>query len=243
MQLFWYRILPFLSLLISIFVLIVIILINVGGVNSGHSNSLDYNHVQNGAFRLVKWRYNATPTQQSSSSTRGTYDLAAEIFLNRICTGSSWGTTRGSLHGAYPPTSCYNTRLDVLSPSSLKSSGYTEAFRRLTNFNFDDVYLTSPFALYVVAAITCFAMMFLSVVESFKGYKKGTGKGLRIAGLVCTALTWLFLLVASTLTTQLSLRLRNQIASQTRFSSNVRTLGPYGNAPGTEVWQRLCLWG
>ena len=51
----WFRILPIVSLIISIYVLIAIILINVGGV--GGTNSLDFSPAKNRAFNLVRVRF------------------------------------------------------------------------------------------------------------------------------------------------------------------------------------------
>jgi hypothetical protein len=54
MKLIWFRILPLISAVFSIFVIIAIILINLGGVDAAYNDSPYYRPAINHAFNIVK---------------------------------------------------------------------------------------------------------------------------------------------------------------------------------------------
>lgn len=193
------RTLSLLTLIPTIFTFVAIILINIGGIRDLELESWQSdNEERNTQFDLLSWQFTVTPTQ---SITRYSY----AVYLHRFCSG----TPRGRV--------CRNVRA---SGGVLHNDQYhpNALIQQLVPFRFENVNFNIPFAFYILAAVAAACLVFLGPLGVLI-----KGRIVRIPGILCACAGALSMLIASSVLTFQTFRLRDQVREYTRRVATIRS--------------------
>lgn len=198
-----YRLVSWLTLIPTFFTFIAIILINVGGVSPSSSYSwYALTPERNTAYNLVNWNYTVSPASDATS-------YGYHLYLNRLC-----GLTE--VGGAVTST-CRNNRINGWIYSGIWL-WQPASWLPIWPFRFNNIDLNAPFAFYLLAAIWCVVMM----VPGIAGARHFSS---RMAALVNSAITFLWILVASACITGQMETLKRQLRNNTITSSTINMNG------------------
>ncbi|PVH85988.1 hypothetical protein DL98DRAFT_583075 [Cadophora sp. DSE1049] len=217
------RLLAYLTLMPTLFTFIAIVLINVGGVNPSLGASFSLMREKNSAFSLVKWDYTLSLPQRSSNV------YSYHLFLNRLCVGYDSITSDSS----EIVRRCRNQRISHFRDgSSLYTVGTLG--RLVSPFRFTTINLDIPLAFYIMSAILVVVLM----VMAFVGARSGNVRGGQRVAAFCSGVTFVFMIIASSIITAQMVQLRNQIRDNTRPSVRVPDFyGPGATGSGMAVWR------
>ncbi|KAF8863207.1 hypothetical protein BDZ45DRAFT_798504 [Acephala macrosclerotiorum] len=188
------RLIPYLALSLTIFTVIAIILINVGGVNPGYSSRQYYTQEKT-------WNCTIEPRQYTLFDS---YEY--HLYLNRFCyfarsteNSFNWSIVSGTYRNARTTGKLEDGR-DLITLNALVGD--------IASFRFRTVYLVVLFEFCILTALCCFFMLPLA---PFGGKRLSHG--------VTWAFALVFVIVASTVLTRQMIHLRDQIRDDTRVTN------------------------
>lgn len=162
------RSLLYLTLVLTVFTFIAVVLINNGGIDPCSSSCLATE--KNTAFNLVnvsstspysklqathddQWNFTLTPQQSYSS-------YSYHLYLNRMCTGAQSGQYRNIVNRA-----CRNRRTTSMVRDGCRLYAPNSLVQMISPFRFLPVNLNVPFAFYILTAMFAFVLLVVTFIR------------------------------------------------------------------------------